>query len=138
MKPLPALVLVLWGHYSDELVAATSIVKLRQAGVRVKLVGLERRKLRGANGLALLPDLTLGDALPLVQQVRAVIFTMTLAVLLHYLDDPRLVTLLQIACDQGAALILAQAEEEAVVAQLAQFLQRDVASCLQTEFDIPM
>ncbi len=73
MKPPPPLVLVLWCHFSDELVATTYIVKLREQGIQVKLLGLEGRRLRGAHGLTLLPDFTLDQAWQRVTMVRAII-----------------------------------------------------------------
>ena len=128
MKPPPPLVLVLWCHFSDELVATTYIVKLREQGIQVKLLGLEGRRLRGAHGLTLLPDFTLDQAWQRVTMVRAIILPFETARLLHYLNDPRLFNLLQQTLDHGATLLLKRNTACEVLAQLAERLERDVGS----------
>ncbi len=57
-------VFVLWGDRFEEVAATIFVAELRQAGLRVKVVSLTRRRVNGGHGLALLPDLTLEEALP--------------------------------------------------------------------------
>jgi len=66
-------IFVLWGAGFDEAAAAIFITELRKAGLLVKVVGLHSGQISGANGLALLPDLTLGKALTLAVRVICVV-----------------------------------------------------------------
>jgi len=49
--------LVLWGTHCDGAAAAIFIRSLRAAGLRVWLVGISGRRIAGAHGLRLQPDL---------------------------------------------------------------------------------
>lgn len=131
MKRLLPEVLVLWSREGDEVFAVTQAVQARQRGKRVKLVGLDNRHLRGSGGVQIMPDLTLSEALPLAPTVSCIILSMEPARLLHYLHDPRLITLLQNAIDHRATLVTQHPSTAAVSAQLAQLLQRDVGKVLQ-------
>jgi hypothetical protein len=66
-------IFVLWGSGFEEAMAVIFITELRRANRRVKLVGLTRRPTGGAYGLALVPDLSLDDALPLAVKAAWVI-----------------------------------------------------------------
>lgn len=131
MKHLLPLVLVLWGHHCDEISAVTALVQHRRAGRRAQLVGLDKRNRRGANGVLLVTDLTLSEALVQANHVHSIILPMNLADFVHYLDDPRVVTLLQIAIDNGAALVALEIASSATIAQIAQAIQRDTRDRLQ-------
>jgi hypothetical protein len=66
-------VFVLWSDGFDEMIATTFVTELREAGLLVKVVGLSLKQITGAHGLALIPDLTLDQALLLVPQAICVI-----------------------------------------------------------------
>ncbi len=139
MKYVLPLVLVLWGHHCDEITAVTAVVQNRRAGRRTQLVGLDNRNRRGANGVQLVTDLTLSEALAQASAVHSIIFSMDLAGLLRYLDDPRVVTLLQNAIDNGATLVthdIASTEtinktRNETIDQISRVIQRDIRSLLQ-------
>ena len=65
MRKLNDYVLVLWAERFDEAAATIFVTVLREAGLRVKVVGLTPPPVSGAHGLALVPDLSLDQALPL-------------------------------------------------------------------------
>lgn len=131
MKRPQPLVFVLWGHYGDEVTAVTLVVTLRRSGQRVKLVGLDNRTWRGANGLSLVPDLMLSEALSLIAQVRLIILCMEIASLQRYLQDPRMVTLLQSVVDNRITLLAPQPTDVTTVNELATMIARDVSSLLR-------
>ena len=61
-------IFVLWASEFEETTATIFVTELRQAGLPVKIVGLTRRISKGAHGLALVPDITLEQAIPLASQ----------------------------------------------------------------------
>jgi len=83
-------VFVLWGEQFDEVSAAIFVRELRQVGLRVKVVGLTSRRINGASGLALLPDLTLEQALPLANNTACLIIPYTSTGANRLKCDPRL------------------------------------------------
>ncbi len=66
-------VFILWSDGFDETVATVFVTELREAGLLVKVVGLTLRPTSGARGLALIPDLTLDQALLLAPQATCII-----------------------------------------------------------------
>ncbi len=83
-------IFVLWGDGFDEAVATIFVTELREAGLLVRVVGLTPRKISGARGLALVPDLTLDQALPLASQAICLIVPSTSRWSERYNSDPRL------------------------------------------------
>lgn len=83
-------VFVLWGDGFDETVATIFITELREAGLLVKVVGLTARQISGARGLALVPDLTLDQALPLASQAICLIIPTAVRRSEQLNNDPRL------------------------------------------------
>lgn len=108
MTDAQPVVLTLWGQGFDEIVAATFVGELRRLGVRVKTVGLNMQQTMGRHGLALLPDLTLDQALSLVQQASCVIIPGTTAHLQRFGYDPRLAELLQRAAAANTLFVISQ------------------------------
>lgn len=90
MAPPDKTVFVLWGEGSDELAAVTFVITLRAVGIPVKLVGVSGRKIRGAHGLALIPDYTLSQVGPLTHQAACVVIPCPAASLVRFSNDPRL------------------------------------------------
>lgn len=99
-------VLVLWGQGFDEITASIFVVELRRAGVRVKLMGLNSRQIAGQHGLALVPDLTLGQALRRADRIRCIILPAPVAAIKQFSYDPRLAELLERAAGNQALLVM--------------------------------
>jgi hypothetical protein len=83
-------VFVLWGDRFDEAAATIFVTELREAGLRVKVVGLTPRQIGGAHGLALVPDLTLDQALSLASQAICVVIPATVQWRERFNNDPRI------------------------------------------------
>jgi hypothetical protein len=83
-------VFVLWRDGFDEMVATAFVTELREAGLLVKVVGVTLRQISGAHGLALIPDLTLDQALPLAAQATCIVIPSHIGRRKHLNDDPRL------------------------------------------------
>jgi putative intracellular protease/amidase len=83
-------IFVLWGHGFDETTATLFITELRRAGLNVKVVGLTQRRSTGAYGLALVPDLTLEEVLPLAGRTRCLIVPYASSGNRQLRNDPRL------------------------------------------------
>jgi hypothetical protein len=85
-----AYVFVLWNEQFEEIASVIFIRQLRNAGLRVKLVGLTHQPASGINGLALVPDLTLDQALLLADYAVCMIIPCTWLSLRRLENDPRL------------------------------------------------
>jgi hypothetical protein len=94
MPATRATVFVLWGVDFDETIAVLFVTMLREAGLRVKMVGLDGLCAKGAHGLGLLADLTLDQALSLADQALCVVIPCTMQRLQRVRDDPRVEKLL--------------------------------------------
>lgn len=64
---------MLWGDKFEETTAIIFVTEMRKAGLRVKVIGLSPQRLCGAQGLVLVPDLTLEQALPLADNAICLI-----------------------------------------------------------------
>ena len=106
MSKVQGYVFVLWGDRFREAEAAIFVTVLREAGLRVKVVGLTPYQLSGAYGLALVPDLTLGQALLLAAQTIGVIIPSPLSGLKGLQHDPRIVEFFQQAARHQARFVL--------------------------------
>ena len=87
-RSLPT-IFVLWGEHFDEAAAVIFITTLREAGLRVKIVGLSGSCVKGAHGLGLLADLTLDEALTLADQAICVVIPCTTQNFQRVKGDPR-------------------------------------------------
>ena len=99
-------IFVLWGDQFEEITAVIFITKLREAGLRVKVVGLTSRKICGAHGLALVPDLTLDQALSLAARTICLIVPYPSHSLKHLTNDPRLCEFFDQAQANGAKFVI--------------------------------
>lgn len=113
---------ILWGKKFEEAPTTTFVTELRQAGLKVKIVGLDGRQTSGANGLALVPDMTLSRALMLVQQASCVILPCDAPRLRWCVTDPRVRRFLADARAGNALFVVSQAWAEATEATIASFL----------------
>jgi len=99
---------VLWADHCEEAAATIFITELRKAGLRVKVVGLSRKQANGVFGMALVPDLTLEQALPLAAQTRCFIIPCSLRVAQRLNNDPRLQTFFGQARANRAKFVIGQ------------------------------
>jgi hypothetical protein len=99
-------VFVLWGDNFEEVTASVFITELRAAGLRVKVVGLVPQRIRGSHGLALVPDLTLDQALVLAHKSRCVIIPYAAPGIKRLKNDPRLSEFFQQAHLNQAIFVL--------------------------------
>ncbi len=97
--------LVFWSDYCDEMAATTFVTVLRKQGVRVKIVGAALGRVVGSNGIALLPDITLEQAIPLADQASAVIVPGGISAVRKLDNDPRVRKLMNRAYAQHALFI---------------------------------
>lgn len=101
---------VLWSEQCDEAAAALFVTNLRAAGLRVWVVGVSGKRLTGAHGLGLMTDLALDQAIDLAHGLSCIILPCGGERLERLLNDPRLVTLLQVGAAQQAQFLLAESE----------------------------
>jgi len=99
-------IFVLWGEQFEETAAVVFVTKLREAGLRVKVVGLSRQQARGAHGLVLVPDLTLEQVLPLAAQTIALIIPCSLRIARRLKNDPRLRELFELFYANKAQIVI--------------------------------
>lgn len=83
-------VFVLCGNDFEEAAASIFVSELREAGLRVKIVGLTAQRISSAHGLTLIPDLTLDQALPLASKTACLIIPYTSGGINRLKNDPRL------------------------------------------------
>jgi hypothetical protein len=99
-------VFVLWGDKFEEAIATIFVTELREAGLRVKVVGLTPQRISGLHGLALVPDLTLDQALPLASQAMCLVIPNAASGLKRLKNDPRLREFFAIARANRAKFII--------------------------------
>lgn len=104
-------VCVLWGDRFEEATTAIFVTELRKTGLLVKLVGLNSRQLSGANGLKLLPDLTLGQALARAAQAICIIIPCALTDFKLLKHDPRLCEFISQAQINQARFVIKRSNE---------------------------
>lgn len=104
-------IFVLWGEWFEEAAAAIFVTQLREAGLRVKVVGLTPHRISGSHGLVLVPDLTLDQALPLAAQAACLVIPHSAYGLKQLKNDPRLRDFFGQALANQARLVLAQFNE---------------------------
>ena len=105
---------VLWADRFDESAAAVFVTEFRIAGLRTKLVSLVSHASVGAFGLALAPDLTLDQALPLAGRAACVVIPGGAAAIRRLGDDPRLRDFVAQAHARGALFVVGRDGEGAL------------------------
>jgi len=98
--------IVLWGASFEESVAVIFVAALRQAGLPVQLIGLIGPRAAGMHGLALSPDITLSEALPLACQTICLLLPCDAIVARRIENDPRVLTFFQEAARNDALFIV--------------------------------
>jgi hypothetical protein len=109
-------VFVLWADEFEEHAATTFITELREAGLRVKMVGLTPQPIRGAHGVVLAPDLTLDQALSLAAKAICLVMPYASPGIKRLKNDPRLVELFRQARVNQAWFVLGQLPETDIAA----------------------
>lgn len=89
MNDAQTYIFVLWGDRFDEVTATIFVSELRDAGLLVKVVGLTVHQTEGERGLAIVPDLTLDQALPLASKTACVVIPTTSRWEDRFDNDPR-------------------------------------------------
>ncbi len=97
---------VLWGASFEETVAVIFIAALRQAGLSVQLIGLIGPQAAGTYGLALYPDMSLSDALPLASQTICILIPCDPTTARRIENDPRVCTFFEEAAMNNALFIV--------------------------------
>lgn len=105
-------IFVLWGQQFDEAAATIFVTTLRQAGLRVKVVGLDGTLPVGMNGLALAADIPLSKALPFAGRTSCIIVPCQASLWPWLQQDPRLLELLVKSQQAGALLVLETSDGE--------------------------
>ena len=99
-------VFVLWGKGFDEASATVFVTEFRRVGLLVKVVGLTQRRANGAYGLALVPDITLDQVLPLAGNTICLVVPYTSSGNSRLRNDPRLSKLFeQVNANQATFVI---------------------------------
>lgn len=101
-------IFVLWGERFEEVAATIFVATLREAGLRVKVVGLTPPRISGSHGLMLVPDLTLDQALPLATYTVCLIIPHTPYGLKYLNNDPRLRQFFREVLTGHARLVIAE------------------------------
>lgn len=113
-------ILLLWSYRSDEVTTVTLVSRLRDAGLRVKLIGLDGRSCAGRVGLVLKADRTLAEWLATAEgcgakggeQLTGLILPFDDATLQRFAQDERFLVLLQHAQQEQALIILLEGSRE--------------------------
>ena len=82
-------IFVLWAPQFESAPASIFVAKLRELGLRVKVVSLSVRKMPGKNGVAIYYDMTLGEALTMTNSTSGVIVPCGLMGAQRLRNDPR-------------------------------------------------
>jgi len=105
---------VLWGSSFEEMVAVIFVTALRQAGLPVQLIGLIGPHAAGVHGLALSPDMTLSEALPLARQTMCILIPCDPTTVCRIENDPRICTFFAEAAMNDALFIVSDSAAMAV------------------------
>lgn len=108
-------VFVLWANEFEEVSATIFVTQLRKTGLRVKVVGLTHRRSDGVCGLALVPDLTLDEALPLADSTICVVIPCQSPRVKQLKNDPRLHDFFDRAYANQAKFVIGQLNEADLV-----------------------
>ncbi|MEA3338007.1 MAG: DJ-1/PfpI family protein [Chloroflexota bacterium] len=99
------MIFVLWGTQFDEVPVTVFVSVLREAGLKVKIVGLHGQHITGTHGLAIEPDMRLGEALAAAPETECLVIPAGLRMLNQFRHDPRLAQLLKQVCTSDAKIV---------------------------------
>lgn len=109
--------LVFWGKSFDEAAATLFITELRQAGLRVKVVGLDGQNPSGAHGLALVPDWTVSEAQQQEQNVASIILPCSPSLWHRIANDPRVAEFIRTTHTHGTSVVIKEMEPDSPTEQ---------------------
>ena len=107
------MIFVLWANNFDEAAASVFITELRDAGLRVQVVGLHGQQIAGAHGLVLGPDVRMDEAQRYGEQAQCLIIPAPLRCLAPFETDPRLCRFIAEVQTAGARIVAADADYNA-------------------------
>jgi len=130
-------VFVLWGDRFTEVAATIFVCKLREAGLKVRVVGLTPQPIQGAYGLALVPDMMLDQALLLATQVICLIIPYASSSIRRLTNDPRLREFFGQVYANHAKVVISELNQDEIV-ELALFptLEADWAVIYPTQAEL--
>lgn len=127
-------ILVLWGEKFHEWMVTNVVIRLRQKGVRVKIVGIQGSTASGINGLTIEADLPLGQAQRWFNDATHVVIPCDKAELKRLEYDPRLKEYLANAANHGSQVVLGVANQlDTRSLELIQLFGEKVAFCSTDE-----
>ena len=107
-----AQIILLLADGFDEVAVCIALATLRQAGLAVSLVGLRSRRVKGAQGLVIVPDTSLDRLLETPSPILTLILPGKTGYLARLRPDPRVGTLLRQCIAEKA--IVVSLEDQAI------------------------
>ena len=98
--------LIFWGNNFDEATTIIFATMLRDAGICVKMVGINGPCATGQNGITLQSDILISELSELIEQVRCIVFPCGQSSCQRMENDPRLTRLFAEAARSGAMFIV--------------------------------
>ena len=98
--------LVFWGSSFDESAAIIFATTLRNAGICVKIVGINGLYATGQNGVTLQSDLAVSDIIAMVDQIHCIIIPCSVCSYQRLSGDPRLSKFFTEAAKRNAIFIV--------------------------------
>lgn len=99
---------VLWADRFDEAAAAIFVTEFRKAGLRTSLVRAAGQNDAGANGLALVPDMSIDEARAVADRSVCVVIPCNTAAVQQLCMDPRVAEFLDVALTDDGKLVVGQ------------------------------
>lgn len=121
---------ILWADRFDEAVAAIFVTEFRKAGLRTSLVRAAGQSDTGANGLTLVPDMSIDDARVLAERAACVVIPCNSPAIQQLRSDPRVDEFLDAALAHDVTLVVGQEANE-----LASWAASPGSACLMLYSD---
>jgi len=99
---------VLWADRFDEATAAIFVTEFRKAGLRTSLVRAAGQNDTGANGLILVPDMSIDESRGLADRAACVVIPCNTAAVQQLCIDPRVAEFLDVALAEDGKLVVGQ------------------------------
>ncbi len=110
----------------DEAAVGLILARLRQQGLAVSLVGLRSKRVSGAHGLVIVPDMSLDRLLEIASPISALILPGGAGHLARLRVDPRVSSLLQRSIVEAAILVGLGGQVAQTVVELAESNGRSI------------
>lgn len=99
---------VLWADRFDEAAAAIFVTEFRKVGLRTSLVRAAGQNDAGANGLTLVPDMSIDDSRAVADRAACVVIPCNTAAVQQLCMDPRVGEFLVVALTDNVKLVVGQ------------------------------